>query len=38
MLQLQFTSIVRLYQALGGGWVAQQDSMRTAGDLAPKPE
>jgi multidrug efflux system outer membrane protein len=26
-LQLQLTSIVRLYQALGGGWVAAQDSI-----------
>jgi multidrug efflux system outer membrane protein len=25
--QLQLTSIVRLYQALGGGWVAEQDSV-----------
>jgi multidrug efflux system outer membrane protein len=25
-LQLQLTSVVRLYQALGGGWVAEQDS------------
>lgn len=25
--QLQLTSIVKLYQALGGGWVASQDSM-----------
>ncbi|MCK5711504.1 MAG: TolC family protein, partial [Hyphomicrobiaceae bacterium] len=25
-MQLQLTSVVRLYQALGGGWVAEQDS------------
>ena len=25
-LQLQLSSIVRLYKALGGGWVAEQDS------------
>jgi multidrug efflux system outer membrane protein len=30
--QLQLTSIVRLYQALGGGWVAEQDSVFVTGD------
>jgi multidrug efflux system outer membrane protein len=30
--QLQLTSIVRLYQALGGGWVAAQDSVLITGD------
>ena len=29
--QLQLTSVVRLYQALGGGWVAEQDSTRIPG-------
>jgi outer membrane protein, multidrug efflux system len=32
-LQLHLTSIVRLYQALGGGWVAAQDSTGLTGDL-----
>ncbi len=27
-LQLQLTSTVRLYQALGGGWVAEQDTLQ----------
>jgi multidrug efflux system outer membrane protein len=26
-LQLQLTSTVRLYQALGGGWIPAQDSI-----------
>jgi len=34
--QLQLTSIVRLYQALGGGWVAAQDSTGLATDLSPQ--
>ena len=33
--QLQLTSIVRLYQALGGGWVAAQDSTGLTADLSP---
>jgi len=36
--QLQLTSVVRLYQALGGGWVAEQDSTGIAADLAPDAE
>jgi multidrug efflux system outer membrane protein len=36
--QLQLTSVVRLYQALGGGWVAEQDSTGIAADLAPDEE
>jgi multidrug efflux system outer membrane protein len=32
-MQLQLTSIVRLYQALGGGWVAEQDAADITGDL-----
>jgi multidrug efflux system outer membrane protein len=27
-LQLQLTSTVRLYQALGGGWIPAQDSIQ----------
>lgn len=27
-LQLQFNSIIRLYEALGGGWIAAQDSLQ----------
>lgn len=29
--QLHLTSVVRLYQALGGGWVAEQDTTGTVG-------
>jgi len=36
--QLELTSIVGLYQALGGGWVAEQDSTGITADLEPKPE
>ena len=36
--QLELTSVVRLYQALGGGWVAEQDSTGIAADLAPDEE
>jgi multidrug efflux system outer membrane protein len=32
-LQLRLTSVVRLYQALGGGWVAGQDSTTISGGL-----
>ncbi len=35
-LQLQLTSIVRLYQALGGGWVVAQDSTGLAAGLSPQ--
>jgi multidrug efflux system outer membrane protein len=35
--QLQLTSVVQLYQALGGGWVAEQDSTGITVDLAPDP-
>ncbi len=35
-MQLQLTSIVRLYQALGGGWVAGQDTLGVSGDLPPE--
>ena len=35
-LQLQLTSIVRLYQALGGGWVAAQDSTGLAAEFTPQ--
>lgn len=31
-LQLQLTSVVRVYQALGGGWVAAQDSTLNTGN------
>jgi len=31
-LQLHLTSVVKLYQALGGGWVAQQDSTSIIGN------
>jgi len=34
-LQLQLTSVVRLYQALGGGWVAAQDTSGVTSDLQP---
>ena len=30
-LQLRLTSTVQLYQALGGGWVAEQDSVNVPG-------
>jgi multidrug efflux system outer membrane protein len=33
--QLQLTSVVQLYQALGGGWVAEQDSTGIASELGP---
>ncbi len=33
--QLHLTSVVRLYQALGGGWVAEQDTTTTPGKKAP---
>jgi multidrug efflux system outer membrane protein len=39
--QLQLTSVVRLYEALGGGWVAEQDSVNIAErtpELAPAEE
>jgi multidrug efflux system outer membrane protein len=34
--QLQLTSYVTLYQALGGGWVAEQDSTLISGDASPE--
>jgi multidrug efflux system outer membrane protein len=33
--QLHLTSIVRLYQALGGGWVVEQDTLGVTRDLNP---
>jgi multidrug efflux system outer membrane protein len=33
--QLQLTSVVRLYQTLGGGWVAEQDSTAASGSSPP---
>lgn len=36
--QLELTSIVRLYQSLGGGWVAQQDSTGINANLAPRDD
>ena len=35
-LQLHLTSMVKLYQALGGGWVAEQDSTDVSGDTPPE--
>jgi len=32
-LQLQLTSTVRLYQALGGGWVSEQDTLQLGYEL-----
>ncbi|UCH84681.1 MAG: efflux transporter outer membrane subunit [Candidatus Latescibacterota bacterium] len=34
--QLQLTSVVQLYQALGGGWIAEQDSMAVSGSSPPE--
>jgi multidrug efflux system outer membrane protein len=36
--QLELTSVVRLYQALGGGWVAEQDSTGITANLSPEAE
>ncbi|MCK5406050.1 MAG: efflux transporter outer membrane subunit [Candidatus Krumholzibacteria bacterium] len=33
-MQLQLTSIVRLYQALGGGWVTEQDSTSVSAGMS----
>ena len=37
-LQRHLTSIVRLYQALGGGWVAAPDTNRAGGDTPQETE
>jgi multidrug efflux system outer membrane protein len=36
--QLELTAIIGLYQALGGGWVAEQDSTGLTADLAPREQ
>jgi len=37
-LQLELTSVVRLYQVLGGGWVAAQDTLGAAAGIVPRAE
>ena len=37
-LQLRLTSTVQLYQALGGGWVAAQDSLAVVDDVIPNEQ